>query len=202
MSPKMVECSILEHTSTIPSSDGPLAEKEFLLVQELSRKPTSTQRDLSQSLGLSLGTTNLLIRRLARKGIIKVTQLDWKRTQYLLTIKGALEKTRKAYHYTLTMLRIFKQIQENITTVLTREYRAGRRDFILVAQDEILELVRDTVSNLTLADAAFTFVPAFDQIPPRADMVLTATLEPAPAPVNGRRYVSLVDFMDIDFRIP
>jgi DNA-binding MarR family transcriptional regulator len=184
------------------ATDDTLAEKEFLLIKEISRKPTSTQRDLSQSLGLSLGTTNLLIRRLARKGIIKVTQLDWKRTQYLLTLKGALEKTRKAYHYTRYTLRIFRQIQENITTILTREYRSGRRDFVLVARDEILELVRETVGDLSLADAAFTFVPTFDEVPARADLVLTATLEPTPASANGRRYMSLVDFDDIDFRIP
>ena len=72
-----------------------LAEKEFLLIQEISRKPTHTQRDLSRSVGLSLGMTNLIIQRLSRKGLIKVTQLDWKRTQYLLTLKGAVEKTRK-----------------------------------------------------------------------------------------------------------
>ena len=186
----------------MPSSDGPLAEKEFLLIQQISRKPTSTQRDLSQSLGLSLGTTNLLIRRLARRGIIKVTQLDWKRTQYLLTIKGALGKTRKAYNYTLGMFRIFRQIQDNITTVLTREYRAGRRDFILVAQDEILELIRDTARDLALADARFTFAARFDQVPPGADLVLTAALDPAPPSSDGRRYVSLVDFTNIDFRIP
>jgi DNA-binding Lrp family transcriptional regulator len=186
----------------MPTPDEPLAEKEFLLIQELSRKPTSTQRDLSHSLGLSLGTTNLLIRRLARKGIIKVTQLDWKHTQYLLTIKGAMEKTRKAYTYTLYMLRIYHQIQENINTALTREYRSGRRDFILVAQDEILELMRDAAGSLSLADAHFTFLPTFDQVPPAADLVLTATLEKAPACVNSRRYVNLVDFADIDFRIP
>ncbi|MCX5796554.1 MAG: winged helix-turn-helix transcriptional regulator [Elusimicrobia bacterium] len=186
----------------MPTHDDTLAEKEFLLIQELSRKPNSTQRDLSQNLGLSLGTTNLLIRRLARKGIIKVTQLDWKRTQYLLTLKGAVEKMRKAYHYTRYTLRIFRQIQDNINTVLTREHRAGRRDFVLVARDEILELVRETAADLSLADATFTFVPAFDEVPARADLVLTATLEPAPRPVNGRRYMSLVDFDDIDFRIP
>ncbi|MBI5240003.1 MAG: winged helix-turn-helix transcriptional regulator [Elusimicrobia bacterium] len=186
----------------MPSPDSPLAEKEFLLIQQLSRKPTSTQRDLSRSLGLSLGTTNLLIRRLARKGIIKVTQLDWKRTQYLLTLKGAVEQTRKAYNYALGMFRIFKQIQDNITTVLTREYRAGRRHFILVAQDEILELVRDTVRDLALAEARFTFVSRFDQVPPGADLVLTATLEPSPASANGRRYMSLMDLTNIDFRIP
>ena len=50
---------------------GNLAQKEFALIQEISRKPTHTQRSLSQSVGLSLGTTNLLIQRLARKGYIK-----------------------------------------------------------------------------------------------------------------------------------
>src|SRR5438270_6817185 len=126
---------------------GSLAQKEFALIQEISRKPTHTQRSLSQSVGLSLGTTNLLIQRLARKGFIKVTQLDWKRTQYLLTIKGAMEKTQKAYHYTRYTIRLFRQIQENIATLLRREYTAGRRKFYLVAQDEVLELLREAIAE-------------------------------------------------------
>ncbi|HAM34768.1 MAG TPA: hypothetical protein DEB40_00115 [Elusimicrobia bacterium] len=185
----------------MPTSTETLEENEFLLIQEISRKPTRTQRDLSESLGLSLGMTNLLIRRLARKGLIKITQLDWKRTQYLLTLKGAVEKTRKAYFYTRYTVRIFRQIQENITTALTQEYRQGRREFVLVAQDEILELLRDTVSDLPLPNAAFTFVPRFQEIPPGVDLALCATLEAPPKTANGRRYLSLVDFEDIDFRL-
>ncbi len=114
-------------------SGGALAEKEFLLIQEISRRPTHTQRALSKSLGLSLGMTNLLIKRLSRKGLIKIAHLDWKRTQYLLTLQGALEKTRKSYDYTLYTIRIFRQLQENITSVLHREYASGRRFFHLVA---------------------------------------------------------------------
>lgn len=178
-----------------------LADKEFHLIQEISRHPTCTQRDLSRNLGLSLGMTNLLIQRLARKGIIKVTQLDWKRTQYLLTLKGVLEKSRKTYRYTLYTLRIFRQIQENITTVLEREYRSGRRDFVLVAQDEIQELLRDAIADLSLPGAKFTHLQSYAELPPDADLVLTATQEPPPAPENGRRYLSLVDFDHIDFRI-
>lgn len=185
----------------MPTPSAALAEKEFLLIQEISRKPTSTQRDLSQNLGLSLGMTNLLIRRLARKGIIKITQLDWKRTQYLLTLKGAVEKTRKAYSYTRYTLRIFRQIQDNIATALTREYRAGRRQFILVAQDELRDLLRETAEYLALPGAAFTFLSSFDEVPAGADMVFTATLEAPPKAVNGRRYLSLVDFDNINFRI-
>lgn len=184
----------------MPPVRDPLAEKEFCLIQEISRSPTRTQRDLSQSLGLSLGMTNLLIRRLSRKGLIKVTQLDWKRTQYLLTWKGALEKTRKAYGYARYTLRIFRQLQDNIATALRREYAAGRRAFCLVAQDELLDLVRDTVAGLDLADASFSFSTRFHGLPKEADLVLTATLEPPPRS-NGPRTLSLVDFDNIDFRL-
>lgn len=177
-----------------------LAEKEFLLIQEISREPTRTQRDLSQSLGLSLGMTNLLIQRLSRKGMIKVAQLNWNRTQYLLTLKGALEKTRKAYSYTLYTLRIFRQIQDNIATALRREYDGGRREFHLVAQDELLELLRGTVTDLRLEGAEFSFYTRFDELP-RNDMpVLTAAMEAPPAEL-APRCVKLVDFDNISFRL-
>ena len=176
-----------------------LAENEFLLIQEISRQPTRTQRDLSQSLGLSLGMTNLLIKRLARKGLIKITQLDWKRTQYLLTLQGALEKTRKSYHYTRYTLRIFKQFQKNIASVLTREHRGGRRAFHFVAQDEFLELLSDTVAELKLDGSSFAFHRSFAEVPASAEQLLTATLETPPA-AAAPRCVSLVDFDNLNFR--
>jgi len=179
---------------------GPLPEKEFLLVQELSRNPNSTQRTLSLNLGLSLGMTNLLLRRLARKGLIKVTQLDWKRTQYLLTLKGALEKSRKAYFYTRYTLRIFRQIQENITTILRKEFGSGRRDFWVIAQDEFLGLVKDAARDLELPEVEFRFLPGFAEVPAEADFILTATIETPPRTLQ-RKTVSLVDFDNINFRI-
>ncbi len=180
---------------------APLAEKEFLLIQEISRQPTRTQRDLSRSLGLSLGMTNLLIKRLSRKGLIKITQLDWKRTQYLLTLRGAVEKTRKSYDYTLYTLRIFRQLRENITAALSREYAGGRRTFHLVAQDEFLDLVSDTASELKLKGAQFVFHRTMAQVPASADLVLTATHEAPPKGASGPRRVGLVDFDNIDFRL-
>ena len=181
--------------------EEPLAEKEFLLIQEISRKPTRTQRELSLNLGLSLGMTNLLIKRLSRKGLIKITQLDWKRTQYLLTLQGAIEKTRKSYDYTMYTLRIFRQIQENINAVLNREYAGGRRTFHLVAQDELLDLVSGTAADLKLEGARFVYHRALAQVPASADLVLTATHETPPQGTHGPRRVALVDFDNIDFRL-
>jgi DNA-binding MarR family transcriptional regulator len=183
------------------NTGAPLAEKEFLLIQEISRRPTRTQRDLSRSLGLSLGMTNLLIKRLSRKGLIKITQLDWKRTQYLLTLRGAVEKTRKSYDYALYTLRIFRQLRENITAALSREHARGRRTFHLVAQDELLQLVTETASELKLKGAEFVFHRSLSQVPPSVDLVLTAAHEAPPKGAGGPRRISLVDFDNIDFRL-
>ncbi|MEK7232949.1 MAG: winged helix-turn-helix transcriptional regulator [Elusimicrobiota bacterium] len=176
-----------------------LAEKEFILIQEISKSDTHTQRSLSQNIGLSLGTTNLLIQRLARKGLIKITQLDWKRTQYLLTLKGALEKTNKMYRHTLYTIRLFRQIQDNINTVMRREYENGRRDFHLVAHDEILDLLKETVGGLNLPQARFAYYKNYDSIPAEAELIMTATLAPPPKDRAGH-CLSLVDFNNIDFR--
>jgi len=177
-----------------------LAEKEFLLIQEISRNPEATQRHLSESLGVSLGTTNLLIRRLARKGLVKVQQLDWKRTRYLLTLEGALEKSRKAYHYTVYTFRIFRQLQENILSVLTSEHAAGRRDFVFVADNELLELLRETAEGYGLEGARFIFAADFATVPASADLVFYASLD-RPPEKKGRRFVSIVDFYNIDYRL-
>ncbi len=178
-----------------------LAEKEFLLIQEISRQPMRTQRDLSQSLGLSLGMTNLLIKRLSRKGLIKITQLDWKRTQYLLTLQGVLEKTKKSYDYTLYTIRLFRQIEANIAAVLAREHKSGRRTFHLVAQDELKELLSEKIAELAPEGTQFAFYRTFAEIPDNADHVLTATLEAPPAGFPPARCTSLVDFNNISFRL-
>ena len=185
----------------MPPRAEALGEKEFALIQALSKNPTITQRDLSQTTGLSLGMTNLLLKRMARKGLIKVNQLDWKRTRYLLTFKGAIEKSRKAYRYTLYTWRIFRQLLCNIETVVRREYDSGRREFWLVAQDEIGQLLQEEIAALELAGATFTLVDDLGALPERADLVLAATPEPPPPDGPGRRFIRLVDFDDIDFRV-
>ncbi|MBI3550104.1 MAG: winged helix-turn-helix transcriptional regulator [Elusimicrobia bacterium] len=178
-----------------------LAAKEFSLIQEIAKSPTRSQRDLSHSIGLSLGTTNLLIKRLARKGLIKVKSLDLNRMQYLLTIKGAVEKSRKSYDYSLYTIRIFRQIRENIQVAFRREYERGEREIVIVAQDEILELVRETVQELNLQDLRPVYVRSFAEVPEHSRVIFNAVPEPCPPQRNGERNILLVDFNDIDFRL-
>ena len=69
----------------------PLNEREFELINIIGKRLGSNQRDLSQQMNLSLGQTNMLIRRLASKGFIRISQLNKRKVQYLLTPKGISE---------------------------------------------------------------------------------------------------------------
>lgn len=194
----MVECSIAERMP--PPSASVVDESELALLRELTREPIQTQRGLSRGTGLSLGMTNLLLKRLARKGFIKVSQLDWKRTQYLLTPKGALEKAQKSYFYARYTVRLFRQIQENVVIALRREHAAGRRRFSIVAQDEFEGVLREIVAGLDLPGARVSFAARCSEIPEKAEVALLATQE-APPSRPGLSLVSLVDFLDVRFRL-
>src|SRR3972149_2408347 len=63
-----------------------------------------TQRALAQRLGIALGLTNLYLKRLAKKGLIKITEFPRKpsarkRLRYVLTPTGLSQNIRLTYHY-------------------------------------------------------------------------------------------------------
>ena len=71
---------------------------QLALLRELAASPALSQRELSQTLGLSLGKTHYVLHALLDKGLVKVQNFrrsDNKRAYaYLLTPAGALEKMR------------------------------------------------------------------------------------------------------------
>lgn len=175
---------------------------EFSILQEISRRPDQTQRQLSQRVGLSLGMTNILLMRLARKGYIKIRQLDWKRTEYLLTLKGAMEKTRKSYAYTLHTIHLFQLIMERVRSLTRQEYERGNRRVTVVAWPETAGAVSGAISELGLPDMRVNYVTAFRQLEDEPGIVFIATEEPPPKPAPGQRFVSLLDVEDLKFRYP
>ena len=56
-------------------------QRDLLLLSELNRDGGATQRTLATKLGVALGLTNLYLKRLARKGYIKITTIPRNRIQ-------------------------------------------------------------------------------------------------------------------------
>jgi DNA-binding MarR family transcriptional regulator len=134
-------------------SPEPLNEREFELINIIGRRLGSNQRDLSQHLNLSLGQTNMLVRRLVSKGFIRISQLDKRKVQYMLTPKGLSEKMRKAVKYTLNTINSLGLIKSNLKTILNDHYARGYRAFFIYSELDLTALVVQTFQELNLADA-------------------------------------------------
>ena len=73
-----------------------------------------SQRSLSKELGVAVGLVNLLIRRLATKGYIKITTIPAKRVRYALTPSGMAEKARISRAYFENTVRLYTETRERI----------------------------------------------------------------------------------------
>ena len=69
------------------------------LLEEIEKNHMPSQRQLARELNISLGLVNSFIKRLAQKGYFKITHIPKNRVKYILTAKGAAEKTRLTYDY-------------------------------------------------------------------------------------------------------
>lgn len=87
----------------------------LLLLEELSKEETLSQRDLSRRLGIALGLVNSYVKNFISKGYIRVTSFPRNRYAYLLTPKGMSEKSRLTYQH----LHYFT----NLYTVARKDFR-------------------------------------------------------------------------------
>lgn len=127
-----------------------ISEKEFAVIHEIANNHKPNQRDIAQRTGLSLGLTNLIIKRLVRKGCIKILQLNGRKIEYLLTPKGFSEKTKKSYKYAIKTIRQIKSMNEEIRKILVKAYREGKREFLIIGDNEFAHLIEGVIKDMDL----------------------------------------------------
>jgi DNA-binding MarR family transcriptional regulator len=122
-----------------------------------------TQRDLAQRLGVALGLANLYLRRLARKGFIKIAQFPSKpaarkRLRYLLTPTGIAEKTRLTYEHVAYSLSLYRRARQTLREALSLLSESGMKRIALYGTGEAAEL-----AYLTWKELGLEPVGAFDR---------------------------------------
>ena len=114
--------------------------RELQFLTEISSGDSVTQRRLAKKHGLALGLTNFLMRRLVKKGYVKIVNLERKRLQYLLTPKGIAEKARLTYEYLEYSLHLYRNIRTLLTQTLSVMTRAGGTSVVLYGTGEMAEI--------------------------------------------------------------
>ena len=114
-----------------------------------------SQRALAERLGIALGLVNLYLRRLSRKGYVKITEFPVKpaarkRLNYLLTPKGLTEKSRLAYQHMVYSLNLFRRTRETLRGSLALLVAQGMKRVALYGPGEAAELAYLTLKEFAL----------------------------------------------------
>ena len=129
-------------------------EREFELINIVGSEIASSQRDLSRRMNLSLGQTNMLLRRLITKGYIRISQLNKRKVQYLLTPKGFSEKMNKSVKYTLKTINSITIIKERFKALLKEIYEKGERKFFILGESDLASVVEMVMRELSFKDCS------------------------------------------------
>ncbi len=125
-------------------------EKEFAVIREIANNHQPNQRLIARKLGISLGLTNLIIKRLINKGYVKISQLSARKIEYILTPQGFAEKAKKSYHYTLKTIMAIRNLKNRIQEIIISEYKNGKRKFAIQGNNELAILVEISLRHLNL----------------------------------------------------
>jgi DNA-binding MarR family transcriptional regulator len=87
---------------------------ERAILNRFDGGPPVTQRGLAKDLGIALGLTNLLIKRLVRKGLVRIIHIRPNRVKYLITPAGIAEKARMSSAYFAHSVRFYVEARDRI----------------------------------------------------------------------------------------
>lgn len=130
-------------------------QRDLVLLSEVERNAAVTQRSLSSKLGVALGLTNLYLKRLARKGYIKITASPGNRIRYRLTPQGFSEKSRLTYQYIKYSLSYYRDIRTRLMGMLSPLGGESGQRVVIYGTGELAELAYLSVRDLNMTCVGF-----------------------------------------------
>jgi DNA-binding MarR family transcriptional regulator len=130
-------------------------ERDLEILTAIEEGEPLTQRALAKRLGVAVGLTNLYLKRLARKGAIKIVEFPRKpaarkRLRYLLTPAGMAEKTRLTYEHMAYSLDLYRRARQTLRESLSELPERGARRIALHGTGEAAEVAYLTLRELGL----------------------------------------------------
>jgi len=122
-------------------------DNEYTIMSEIVENEHISQRDISRKLSISVSTVNVLVNKMIKEGLVKMTQVSQKQVFYMLTPVGMMEKTKKTLNYLKVHYRAIYELKEKIKSILDELIQKHDVVFILMQDDEIKEMLCSAVSE-------------------------------------------------------
>jgi DNA-binding MarR family transcriptional regulator len=119
-------------------------ERELRILEALERNPETTQANLAAQLGVAVGSVNWHLKRLIRKGYVKVTKMERRRLKYFVTPQGLAVKAHLTSQYMEASLRIYRELRQAAKETLAQVRSAGYGAITTNDKNEAMDIFRLT----------------------------------------------------------
>ncbi len=114
------------------------SENELKILENIyNHKEQIHQRDLARIVGLSLGMTNAILKRLVKKGWLKIKKVNNRNIQYIVSPRGVEEITRRSYKYFKRTIKNVVYYKEAISELVREIKKKGYRGVVLVGKSDL-----------------------------------------------------------------
>ena len=93
-------------------------QDHFNLMREIQKRPKTSQRDMAEQLGFSLGKLNYCLKALQEKGLIKIKNFEKNPNKlnyiYILTPAGIKEKTKLPVNFMKRKMNEYDELKKEL----------------------------------------------------------------------------------------
>jgi EPS-associated MarR family transcriptional regulator len=94
-------------------------EDHFQLLRKIQKKPDTSQRELAEELGFSLGKLNYCLNALVNKGLIKINSFKKQKNKtqyikYVITTRGISERTKLTINFMKKKMREYDELKKEL----------------------------------------------------------------------------------------
>tara|TARA_Y100000816_G_C25770249_1_gene404383 strand:+ start:256 stop:564 length:309 start_codon:yes stop_codon:yes gene_type:complete len=94
-------------------------QDQFEVLRKIQKTPESSQRELAEELGFSLGKLNYCLKALQKKGLVKLQNFQKQPNkisylQYVITPKGIAERTRLTINFMKKKMREYDELKQEL----------------------------------------------------------------------------------------
>jgi predicted transcriptional regulator len=124
--------------------------RDLQLLEEIERNPRISQRELSHKFGIALGVTNACIKRMARRGLIRLKGIPPRRIAYYITPKGFAEKGNLALRFFSYNIRLYAEMKKQISKKLIEMEQSGVKRVAFYGLGDEMEVAYITLQGLDM----------------------------------------------------
>lgn len=121
--------------------------RDLQFLEEIEQNPKISQRELSHKFGIALGVTNACIKRMARRGLIRLKGFPPRRIAYYLTPRGFAAKSKLMLHFFSYNIQHYTEMKRVISKKLLEMEQSGVKRVAFFGVSDEMEIAYITLQG-------------------------------------------------------